>query len=88
MAKIPHSSYKETYQKLKEDERHVGPGAYHIDDFLTEADKRPRCNRGALDQLTPRFPVDLPVWKNSCIFFSSLFIIGQSTTAWLLRCSG
>ncbi|CAF0950222.1 unnamed protein product [Rotaria sp. Silwood1] len=56
MAKIPHSSFKETYEKRKEDERRVGPGTYSIDDFLTEADRRPRCIRGALNQLTSRFP--------------------------------
>jgi hypothetical protein len=56
MAKIPHSSFKETYERRKEDERRIGPGAYPIDDFLTVADRRPRCVRGALDQLSPRFP--------------------------------
>ncbi|CAF5215376.1 unnamed protein product, partial [Rotaria magnacalcarata] len=30
MAKIPHSSFKETYEKHKEQERHVAPGAYGI----------------------------------------------------------
>jgi hypothetical protein len=56
MAKIPHSSFKETYERQKEDERRVGPGTYPINDFITEADRRPQCSRGALDQLTPRFP--------------------------------
>ncbi|CAF0783377.1 unnamed protein product [Adineta ricciae] len=56
MAKIPHSSFKETYEKRKETERRIGPGTYPVNDFLTEADRRPHCARGALDQLTPRFP--------------------------------
>lgn len=56
MAKIPHSSFKDTYEQRKEDERRIGPGAYPITDFLTEADRRPQCVRGALDQLSPRFP--------------------------------
>lgn len=56
MAKIPHSSFKETYERRKENERRIGPGAYPINDFLTEAERRPHCARGALDQLTPRFP--------------------------------
>ncbi|CAF1053238.1 unnamed protein product [Adineta ricciae] len=56
MAKIPLSSFKETYERRKEDERRLGPGAYDIGDFLTEADRRPVCQRGALDQLAPRFP--------------------------------
>ncbi|CAF3699406.1 unnamed protein product [Rotaria sordida] len=58
MAKIPHSSFKDTYEKRKEDQRRIGPGAYSIDDFLIESDRKPRCIRGALDQLTPRFPKD------------------------------
>ena len=61
MAKIPHSSFKETYEKQKESERRLGPGAHEIPDFLTNAEKRPQCNRGGLDQLTPRFVKDLPV---------------------------
>lgn len=56
LAKIPHPSFKETYEQRKEIERRIGPGAYPIDDFLTEADRRPHCVRGALDQLSPRFP--------------------------------
>ncbi|CAF1342278.1 unnamed protein product [Rotaria magnacalcarata] len=60
MAKIPHSSFKETYEKHKEQERHVAPGAYGIEDFLTENGRKPRSIRGALDQLTPRFPKDQP----------------------------
>ena len=56
MAKIPHSSFKTTYDTRKEVERRIGPGAYPITDFLTEADRRPQCVRGALDQLSPRFP--------------------------------
>ena len=52
MAKIPHSSFKETYEQRKETERRIGPGAYPVNDFLTEAERRPRCVRGALDQLT------------------------------------
>jgi hypothetical protein len=63
MAKIPHSSFKETYDRRKEDERRIGPGAYPINDFLTEADRRPQCARGALDQLTPRFPPEILVCK-------------------------
>ncbi|CAF1095780.1 unnamed protein product [Adineta steineri] len=58
MAKIPHSSFKETYDRRKEDERRVGPGIYNITDFLTELDEKPQCERGALDQLAPRFPKD------------------------------
>ena len=65
LAKIPHSSFKETYDKRKEDERRIGPGAYPISDFLTEADRRQRCARGALDQLGPRFPKEILVRKNS-----------------------
>ncbi len=64
MAKIPHSSFKETYERRKENEKRIGPGAYPINDFLTEADRRPRCIRGALDQLTPRFPKENLVCKN------------------------
>jgi hypothetical protein len=56
MAKIPHSSFKETYERRKEEERRIGPGAYPINDFITEADRRPQCLRGSLDQLSPRFP--------------------------------
>lgn len=56
MAKIPHSSFKTTYDTRKEIERRIGPGAYPITDFLTDADRRPHCIRGALDQLSPRFP--------------------------------
>jgi hypothetical protein len=61
MAKIPHSSFKETYEKRKEGERRLGPGTHSINDFITESDRKPRCLRGALDQLTPRFPIDQPV---------------------------
>ncbi len=61
MAKIPHSSYKATYEQQKENERRVAPGAYHINDFLTESDRKPQCLRGALDQLAPRFPNEPPV---------------------------
>lgn len=56
MAKIPHSSFKQTHEERKEVERRIGPGAYEVKDFLTEAEKRPQCVRGALDQLSPRFP--------------------------------
>ena len=56
MAKIPHSSFKETYETQKEMTRRIGPGTYPITDFLTEADRRPQCVRGALDQLAARFP--------------------------------
>ncbi|CAF1035654.1 unnamed protein product [Rotaria sordida] len=59
LAKLPHPSFKETYEKRKEDERRIGPGTYPINDFLTEADRRPRCVRGMLDQLTPRFPKEI-----------------------------
>jgi hypothetical protein len=58
MAKIPHSTFKESYEKRKEEERRLGPGTYTINDFITEFDRKPHCLRGALDQLTPRFPVD------------------------------
>ncbi len=56
MAKIPHSSFKQTHEKRKEEERRLGPGAYQINDFLIESDHKPRSTRGMLDQLTPRFP--------------------------------
>ena len=56
MAKIPHSSFKTTYDTRKEIERRIGPGTYPITDFLTEAERRPHCARGALDQLSARFP--------------------------------
>lgn len=56
MAKIPHSSFKKTYDARKESERLIGPGTYAITDFLTDTDRRPQCVRGALDQLAPRFP--------------------------------
>lgn len=68
MAKIPHSSFKETYEKRKENERRVGPGCYGFDDFLTENERKPRSTRGIIDKLTPRFAKDLPVSK----IFSSL----------------
>ena len=63
MAKIPHSSFKETYERRKETDKRIGPGAYEINDFLTEAERRPHCVRGALDQLTPRFPKENLVRK-------------------------
>ena len=69
MAKIPHSSFKETYEKQKEDERRIGPGTYYIDDFLTEADRRPRCIRGAINQLTPRFPKEQEVHRSLSFSF-------------------
>lgn len=56
MAKIPHSSFKQTYDTRKEVERRIGPGTYPITDFLIDAERRPQCVRGALDQLAPRFP--------------------------------
>lgn len=61
MAKIPHSTFKQTYEKRKEDERRLGPGAYSINDFITDGNRKPQCIRGALEQLTPRFPPDQPV---------------------------
>jgi len=61
MAKIPHSTFKQTYEKRKEDERRIGPGTYHINDFITDADQKPQCIRGVLDQLTPRFPIERTV---------------------------
>jgi hypothetical protein len=61
MAKIPHSTFKETYEKRKEDERRLGPGTYTINDFVMDSDRKPRSTRGPLDQLTPRFPIDPPV---------------------------
>lgn len=64
MAKIPHSSYKETHEKHKESQRRLGPGTYQFTDFLSEAERRPQCTRGALEQLTPRFAKDLPVRRN------------------------
>lgn len=67
MAKIPLSSFKETYERRKEDERRLGPGAYDIADFLTEADRRPVCQRGALDQLAPRFPKEPSVGEISSL---------------------
>jgi hypothetical protein len=84
MAKIPHSSFKQTYEKRKDDERRLGPGTYPIHDFLTEADRKPRCIRGALDQLSPRFPNDQLVLekKTSFIYIFNIFFfqIGSSTT--------
>jgi hypothetical protein len=76
MAKIPHSSFKETHDRRKEDEKRIGPGAYPIDDFLTIADRRPGCIRGSLDQLSPRFPKDTLVCKqqSSFICYSNLFL--------------
>lgn len=59
MAKIPHSSFKTIHDTRKEIERRIGPGTYPITDFLTEADRRPGCVRGALDQLSPRFPKEI-----------------------------
>ena len=73
MARIPHSTYKETHERHKEQERRVGPGAYSINDFIAESERKPRCIRGALDQLTPRFPVDLPVGVIRS-FLSSVFL--------------
>ena len=58
MARIPHSSFKETYEKRKENERRLGPGTYSINDFLTNPQRRPNVARGILDQLSPRFPED------------------------------
>jgi hypothetical protein len=87
MAKIPHSTFKQAYEKRKEEERRVGPGTYFINDFITESDRKPRCLRGALDQLTPRFPNDQPVCS-SFFFTNSLsnsFKIGKSTTTRCLR---
>jgi hypothetical protein len=69
MSKIPHSSFKETYDRRKEDERRIGPGAYPINDFLTDADRRPRCARGTLDQLSPRFPKEESVCKKKFLAF-------------------
>jgi len=73
MAKIPHSSFKATYDNRKEIERRIGPGTYPITDFLTEADRRPHCIRGALDQLSPRFPKEPLVCKNILSFFLKTF---------------
>ncbi|CAF4695062.1 unnamed protein product [Rotaria socialis] len=56
LAKFPHPNFRETYEKRLEDQKRLGPGTYPINDFITEADRRPRCARGALDQLSPRFP--------------------------------
>lgn len=61
MAKIPHSSYKETHAKEQEKKVNLGPGKYEFVDFLTQYENRPQCTRGALEQLTPRFPKDEPV---------------------------
>lgn len=61
MAKIPFSSYKETYEQRKEAQRRLGPGSYSIDDFIKENDRKPCSMRGSLDQLTPRFPKDRAV---------------------------
>ena len=58
MARIPHSSFKETYEKRKENERRLGPGTYSINDFLTNPQRRTNGARGLLDQLSPRFPDD------------------------------
>lgn len=64
MAKIPHSTFKQTYETRKEAERRVGPGTYPINDFITELEKKPRSIRGPLDQLTPRFPPDPAVGRS------------------------
>ncbi len=78
MAKIPHSSFKETYENRKEIERRIGPGAYPITDFLTEADRRPHCIRGALDQLSPRFPKEILVCKNiSSFLLENIFFLNR-----------
>ncbi len=61
MAKIPHSSFKETYERRKEEERRIGPGTYPINDFIAEGDRRPQCLRGSLEQLSPRFPKEQTV---------------------------
>ncbi|CAF1155872.1 unnamed protein product [Didymodactylos carnosus] len=59
MSKIPHTNFKAKYEVQKEEERRIGPGAYEIKDFLIEADQKPQCSRGLLDQLTERFPKDI-----------------------------
>lgn len=56
LAKFPHPAFRQTYEKRLEDQRRIGPGAYEVTDFLTEAERRPQCARGTLDQLSPRFP--------------------------------
>ena len=82
MAKIPHSSFKETYERRKEDERRLGPGAYPMTDFLLEADRRPHCIRGALDQLSPRFPTEKLVGRcHSYRTRRTFFRIGQGTAS-------
>lgn len=85
MAKIPHSSFKATYDFRKEVEKRIGPGTYEITDFLTDADRRPHGVRGALDQLSPRFPKDNLVYQ---LFYAQYLlnnidfcIIGSCTTA-------
>lgn len=70
LAKIPHSSYRKTYDQIREDQRRIGPGYYEVNDFITEADRRPRCARGALDQLSPRFPKESFVCES--LFFCLL----------------
>jgi len=76
MAKIPHLSFKQTYEKRKEEERRLGPGIYSIDDFLTEANRKPRSLRGALDQLTPRFANDPIVCRILLFYLEYFFQIG------------
>lgn len=73
MAKLPHLSFKQTYEKRKEEERRLGPGTYSIDDFLTEAGRKPRSLRGALDQLTPRFAND-PIVCRILLFLPRIFL--------------
>jgi len=74
MARIPHASFKQTYEKRKDDERRLGPGAYPIHDFLTEANQKPRSIRGGFDQLSPRFPKDQLVLKKILLFISLIFL--------------
>jgi len=88
MAKIPHSSYKQTYEKQKEDQRKLGPGTYSLNDFLTDHDNRPQCRRGVLDQLTPRFPVELKVkLTRDELTQKTMLNLGSSTTTRCLRYS-
>ena len=91
MAKIPLSSFKETHERRKEDERRLGPGTYEIDDFLTEGDRKPVCKRGALEQLAPRFPKEEAVRTNFPPFACTSSVVSrterhhQPATAYLMK---
>jgi len=91
MAKIPHSSFKATYEFRKEIEKRIGPGTYEITDFLTDADRRPHGVRGALDQLSPRFPKENLVnrlYLRYLLHSNHSIFTGSCTTTRCLRNTG